>query len=481
MHRLTSTPRLALAGLCLLAVAGFLVYPTYPNYDSYYSLLWGREALDLHALSFVGYRHPTEHPLAIALAVPLALLGDGADRVLVALTIAAFVVLVVGLYRLGRASFGAPVGLAAVVLLCTRFDFPFLALRAYIDIPYLALVVWAAVLELGARARGGPRARGGVPVFALLAAASLLRPEAWVLIGFYFLWAAWPVPWRTRLLYAALTALGPVAWAVLDLAVTGDPLFSLHSTSGLADELGRASGLGSVPDATRKGLVKLDKLPVVAAALAGGALALYYAPRRALVPLALFGSGILTFFAVGAAGLSVIQRYLLVPSIVVMLFAGVTLGGWGMLRRDHRLRPAWIGVAVAVALGAVAFTASRVSASRLTTELTFRGDAHAALAQVLRGPAVRRGLRCGPVSVPTHKLVPDVRWILDRGEGGVLARADPTTARRTRRGVALVVTGRSALTRQVFVDSTVDPVVNLPPSGFHRVATSRYYAAYVRC
>jgi hypothetical protein len=73
--------------------------------------------------------------------------------------------------------------------------------------------------------------------------------------------------------------------------------------------------------------------------------------------------------------------------------------------------------------------------------------------------------------------------VADLGAGRVVARADPSAAaqRAARRGVALVVTGRGALARQVFVDSTVDPLVNLPPAGFRRVATSAYYAAYVRC
>ena len=66
---------------------------------------------------------------------------------MVGATLASFVVLAAGLYRLARASFGTLVGLAAAGLLCTRFDFPFLAARAYIDIPYLAFVVWAAALE----------------------------------------------------------------------------------------------------------------------------------------------------------------------------------------------------------------------------------------------------------------------------------------------------------------------------------------------
>jgi len=81
----------AVAGLAALTVAalvGYLVYPTFPNYDSYYSMLWAREALHLQPLSFDGYRTPTEHPLGILFAIPLVLLGDGGDRVLVFFTVA---------------------------------------------------------------------------------------------------------------------------------------------------------------------------------------------------------------------------------------------------------------------------------------------------------------------------------------------------------------------------------------------------------
>ncbi len=63
----------------------------------------------------------------------------------------------------------------------SRFDFAFLAVRGYIDIPYLALVVWAIALE-------AQQPRRGTAVFALLALAGLLRPEAWLLAGLYFLW-----------------------------------------------------------------------------------------------------------------------------------------------------------------------------------------------------------------------------------------------------------------------------------------------------
>src|SRR6185295_18611555 len=152
---------------------------------------------------------------------------DPADRIMVGATLASFVVLAAGLYRLARASFGTLVGLAAAALLCTRFDFPFLAARGYIDIPYLAFVVWAAALE-------SERPRRGTLVFALLACAGLMRPEAWLLSGLYFLWCFLPLgsppptpTWPQRIKYAVLTAAPPVIWTAMDWWATGDPKFSL--------------------------------------------------------------------------------------------------------------------------------------------------------------------------------------------------------------------------------------------------------------
>ena len=74
----------------------------------------------------------------------------------------------------GRVAFTPLIGAIAALLLLTRFDFAFLAARGYIDVPYMALVVWAAVME-------ATRPRRGWPVFLLLGLAGLLRPEAWIL------------------------------------------------------------------------------------------------------------------------------------------------------------------------------------------------------------------------------------------------------------------------------------------------------------
>ncbi len=72
--------RIAFGLLCVAAVVAFFAYPTYPNYDSYYSLLWGREVLDLQLPGFEGFRVPTEHPLAIVAGALFSLFGRSGDR-----------------------------------------------------------------------------------------------------------------------------------------------------------------------------------------------------------------------------------------------------------------------------------------------------------------------------------------------------------------------------------------------------------------
>jgi hypothetical protein len=458
--------------LCLAFAIGFFVYPTYPNYDSYYSLLWGRELLDLQTPGFEGFRVPTEHPLAIAAGAVLSLFGGAGDRLWIALIFASFLWLIWGTYRLGQVAFTPLVGGIAAALVLTRFDFGFLAARGYIDIPYMAIVMWAAVLE-------ARRPRRGVPVLLLLAAAGMLRPEAWVLAGLYWLWLAWPATWRERALYAALAALGPLVWTATDFAVTGDPLFSLLYTSGSAEDLGRQRSLAELPTAIPGFLTLIVKPPVMAAAVAGLGLAVALAPRRAAVPLALLGSGIATFVLIGVAGASVIERYLAIAAVAVLIFAGVFLGGFTMLR-PGRLRTAWTAGSATLVVAGVVFTATQVRLDYFDSELTFRGQAHDDLVRVLSSPGVQEGLRCGPLTVPNHKLVPDSRWILDAPATRVIPRADPD-APRPDRGVALVVTSRFAIFKHAWSNDTDSPLIQSAPAGWERVHTGDFYAAYARC
>ena len=460
--------------LCAGAIVAFFVYPTYPNYDSFYSLLWGRELLDGELPTFDAYRAPTPHPLAMFVGAVLSPLGHGAERIWILLCVASFVALVVGVYRLARFAFTPLVGFVAAALVLSRFDFPFYAARGYIDIAYMAFVIWAAVFE-------AERPRRGTPVLVLLAIAGLLRPEAWLISGLYWLWVSWRASWGERIRYAAIAAIGPVVWAGTDWIVTGDPMWSLTYTSNFAEELGRSKGGADLAPAIWTFLVKLDKFPVLIGGIAGLGLALYLVPRRVVMPLALLAVGIGTFVIVGLGGFSVIDRYLLVSSMMVMVFCAVALAGWTMLVEGSRLRRWWaIGACLLVAYGVV-FTATRVSLDRIESELVFRGDAHAALQDVLRAPAVRDALRCGPVSVPNHKLVPDVRWILDRGVDGVIARSDPGSRSRQSRGVAIYVHERAAIFKQALVSDTDDTATQIPLPGYERRAVSRYYSAYVRC
>ena len=292
--------------------------------------------------------------------------------------------------------------------------------------------------------------------------------------------------WRQRFIYAALAAIGPLVWVATDFAVTGDPLYSLTATGDLAEELGRNKGGAAVPAALYAFLVKLAKFPVVIAGAVGLVLAVVLTPRRALMPLPLFAAGAGTFALVGFAGLSVIDRYLLVPSLCVMVFAAVFIAGWTMLEPGTLWRRLWMTGAAAVVIFGVAFTATRVNLEQLRNELRFRGDSHVALEHVLHDPDVARALQCGPVYVPNHKLIPDVRWILDRPRSGVVARssartkATPDPAPPTR-GVVILVHNRFALFKQAWVTDNDNSADNLPPPGFNRVATSQYYAAYVNC
>ena len=128
---------------------------------------------------------PTEHPLAIAFGMLCSLFGQGGARLMVLGSILSYVALVAGMYRLGRLLLRAVAGLLAALLVLSRFFDENLAAQGYLDISYVALIVWAIVLEV-------ERPRRGAVVLLALAAAGLLRPDAWVLSGAYWLWCVWP-------------------------------------------------------------------------------------------------------------------------------------------------------------------------------------------------------------------------------------------------------------------------------------------------
>src|SRR5580692_2542540 len=108
---------LGFAVMCVAALIGYLAFPTYPTYDSFYALLWGRDLLHLQLPDFGVYRAPTEHPLAIAFGVLCSLFGQAGARLMVLGSIASFVALTAGLFRLTRLCFGPLVATFAALLM----------------------------------------------------------------------------------------------------------------------------------------------------------------------------------------------------------------------------------------------------------------------------------------------------------------------------------------------------------------------------
>jgi hypothetical protein len=508
--------KIAFGVLCVAALFGYFAFPTYPTYDSFYALLWGRDLLHLHLPDFRVYRGPTEHPLAIAFGMFCSLFGQGGARLMVLGSIASFVALVAGVYRLARLCFGPVVGMFAGLLMLSRFFDENLAAQGYLDISYIALIVWAVAFEV-------EKPRRGAPVFLLLAAAGLLRPDAWVLSGVYWLWCAWPtrgvrgargrsvvdgdrgsdeggsvidrgapIDNRKRLEYLALAAIAPLVWVGADAVITHNPLYSLHSTAGLAQELGRTQGFSSVVASVWTYSVRIDKLPVVLGGLIGVPIAVWLAPRRVIVPLAVLVLLIFVFVAEGAAGASVIDRYMMGAGAVLIVFCAVAIGGWSMLERGSRLRRAWMGGAAVLVLYGAVLAATTLSLSSLRTTLAYHEDFHKGLVVALANPKVKSELkRCPLVSLPNNKLIPDARWILDStGQHDIVARSQARADAdkgshaledRIRRGSVAVYPLGSAVFFEAIVDVGDDPRDQVPLAGFRRIFTSRYYAVYGNC
>lgn len=164
---LTAWVAAVVAVLLLLFPLGF------PNYDTIYQLVWGRELAHGMSPDYDAALPPTPHPLAELVGLLATPLGDGAIDLTMAIAYLSLGLIGYLVYRLGSLWFDRPVGAVAAAIVLTRAPYLSNGIRAYVDLPYIALVLGALAIETR-------RPRAGWPVLALLALAGLLRPEAWL-------------------------------------------------------------------------------------------------------------------------------------------------------------------------------------------------------------------------------------------------------------------------------------------------------------
>ena len=306
------------AAALLVGLALWVVVRGHDGYDMAYALLWGDELWHGRLPELRSAFAPTPHPLSNLLGLIVAPFGrpGGADAFRLAIALA-FGATGVAAFEVGRRLFdSAAAGVLAAVLILTRPALLAGALRGSIDIPALALTLFALDALLRRRFE---------TALVLLGVAGLLRPEAWLLSFAVAAWCVWREDGRARVILLAVAA--PVLWCAADLIVTGDPLFSLTGTRSLAEELGRASGASTAPLLVPELIERVIGLPLMLAG-AVALLALSDQPSpRFKVTLAALLLALATFVVIGAAGLPLLARYLLpAAALLAILGAGVAAG-----------------------------------------------------------------------------------------------------------------------------------------------------------
>ena len=395
------------ATVTTVAVALWLAYgPSFANYDSFYGLVWGAEIADAEKPDFEVSLAPTPKPLGNLAGLVLSVLGDDAERALVLLAFVALGLLGWVVYRLGAEWFGPAAGALAAVIVLTREPILSFGVRAYVDIPYLVLVLAALLAETRRR-------RAGTPVLLLLGLAGLVRPEAWLFSAAYLGYLARGRPRAEVARHAAIVLAAPAIWALMDLYATGNPLHSLTGTRETAVLLGRRTGLDDVPLTAPRRVGEILREPVLFGGVGGLALTWLYLRRRARLPLVAGGMAAAAFCTLAAAGLPILGRYLLLGSTILAIFCGAGVFGWLELGHRSPARTSWqVFGAIAVVL-LIAFTPAQVRRlDRLEAAIGEQAEIRDDLHELADDGAL--GSDGDPVAVPNHRAVPLLALWLDR-------------------------------------------------------------------
>jgi hypothetical protein len=498
------------AWVAAVTAALLLVFPIgFPNYDTIYALVWGRELAHGVSPDYGSALPPTPHPLADLLGLVTTPLGDGAITVTMVVAYASLGLVGYLVYRLGSLWFDRWIGAVAAAIVLTRAPFLSNGLRAYVDLPYIALTLGALLIETKQR-------RAGWPVLALLALAGLLRPEAWLFSFAYLIYLLLdparssrssgtegetrvpleradtqsaglmrPALVRARGILvsprgAALVALalaGPILWVLFDAITTGDPLYSLIGTRETVETLKRQTGPVDLVFYGPRRLGEVLQWPGMVGVAGGVVLGLAFLRRRSALGIAAAVLALGAFALLACAGLAIIPRYTMLAAAVLAVFVGVALLGWRLLEEGHPWRRRWQAFAGVVALMFVLWLPNQWDLdSRVDTDLTNQGRIERNLTDLVDAGAFDP--LCGPVAVPNHRAIPRLAFGLDVKPTRIVSATEQGVPRR-----GYFVEPASPFVIHNFILDPNDPTrFSLTvPLGFHRVARNDSWVLYRHC
>ena len=400
-------PALAVIFVCAVAALAAVLEPNaYPSYDYAFVLASAQDVLEGRATGYqVPVYSPVPHPLTLAAAIAAMPFGEGSFAIFTVLGLLALGWLCWALLRIGALLGSWPAGLLAAALVFTNPPIFELAARNPGDVGFAAFVAAAVAAELA-------RPRRGAVVLVLLALAGLLRPEAWLLGGLYWLYLLPGRSWPERLRLGALVASAPLAWMAMDALLTGDPLHSVEVTRVYTEKAAATASLGDV----WRAITSVSGWPLVLGAVAGAALASRDGRRGVAVPLAAGAVALLATAGPSLLGESpVLRRYLVLPAAMICVLFALAALGWTAARRD---KPAWRAGGLGLAALAIVVLAS--DRAQLWDSHRQNQEERVALVGHLHDwadlPAQRAFLRpsaCHPIRVPGYGYRPYLRFWLN--------------------------------------------------------------------
>jgi hypothetical protein len=479
------------AWIAVVTAVLLLLFPVgFPNYDTIYALVWGRELAHGMSPDYGSALPPTPHPLTDLIGLLASPLGDGAITVTMVIAYASLGLIGFFVYRLGRLWFDRWIGAAAAAIVLTRAPFLSNGLRAYIDLPYIALCLAALLIE-------AKRPRAGWPVLALLVPAGLLRPEAWLFAGVYWLYLTIEIDllhgkqkplgglirWRGERRGAELTWLaalalaGPVLWALFDAITTGSPTYSWTGTKETVETLERQTGPVDLVLYGPRRLGEVLQWPGMVGAVGGVVLGLAFLRRRSLLGVAAAALALGAFALLACGGLAILPRYTMLAAAVLAIFTALALLGWRLLEPKHPWRRRWQSFAGLVALMFLAWLPNQWDLdSRVDTDLTNQARIEADLADLVDDGAFEP--LCGPVAVPNHRAVPRLAFGLDVRPTRIISASEEGIPAR-----GYFVDPASSFVIHNFILDPNDPTrfsLQVPP-GFRQVAANDSWRVYRRC